>query len=129
MERYLENGTKYIMHFKSWIIKEERDNLRSWLTPQGLFHPLQGMMHSHDALNFHSRTSEFFREAQDDLLKKGWQRIATYEKNIMTNNPYFEPNRKQKEELINLAIEQNMSNVIYDNDKNETIIWDKSDKF
>ena len=46
----------------------------------------------------------------------------------MTNNPYFEPNRKQKEELINLAIEQNMSNVIYDNDKNETIIWDKSDK-
>jgi hypothetical protein len=117
------------MHFKSWIIKEERENLRSWLTPQGEFHPLKGMMHSHDALNFHSRTSEFFRQAQDDLLEKGWQRIATYEKNIMTNNPYLEPNRDQKEALINLAIEQNMSNITYDNDKNTKIIWDKSDKF
>jgi hypothetical protein len=117
------------MYFRSWILKEEIDNLRSWLTPQGLFHPLQGAMHSHDALNYHSRTSQYFKEAQEDLFKKGWQRIATYDKNIMTNNPYVEPNRKQKEELVNLAIEQNMSNVIYDNDKTEIIIWDKSDKF
>ena len=129
MAKFLGNVIKYIMYFKSWIIKEERDKLRSWLTPQGEFHPLQGTMHSHDALNFHSRTSEFFKEAQEDLYKKGWQRVTNYVNTIMISNPYREPNRDQKEALINLAIEQNMSTVTYDNDKTETIIWDKSDKF
>ena len=129
MAKFLGNVIKYIMYFKSWIIKEERDKLRSWLTPQGEFHPLQGKMHSDDALNFHSITSQYYKEAIEDLYKKGWQRVTNYVNTIMISNPYREPNRDQKEALINLAIEQNMSNVTYDNDKTETIIWDKSDKF
>lgn len=106
------------MKFIVWL--ENRENLHSWLNPQGEFISLNGKSHgdysSSVGLNI------------DQMFLKGWLRITFYSNKIYAHNDKLKSiNYKQKKSLIDLAIENHMSHVILDFGENEKIIWSEFD--
>lgn len=92
-------------------------NKYSWLDPQGTFHPV---------------TTDHIRFAQEitgnvlgynEFFKKGYLRITYMGKILYANNPFKIPNEKQKRNLIDLAIFNNMDEIIFDNDKDDFSLW------
>lgn len=106
------------MRFFVWL--ENRENLHSWLSPTGKFVPLMGKSHGDYAQSLGSNI--------DQMWEKGWARIIYFADKVYAHNEKMPLNFKQKNSLIDAAIENNMNHVVYDSGDNETIIWSELDK-
>jgi hypothetical protein len=107
---------------------EHRLDLHSWLDPQGNFYPVQ-TSHYASAINIIQHLKiPLDGNAVHSLMKLGWMRI-TYENTLLYANNGFKPlNSNQKKQLVDLAIENNIQKVVFDNDENERVIWSNEDQ-
>ena len=96
-------------------------NLHGWQTPDGQFLSMPlGWNHGDYASN-KLDTDNFH-----DLFLEGYMRITYIGNDLMVNNPFKLPCRKQVKELIDAAIENELETIIYDNDKDEQLLWKKN---
>ena len=97
----------------------------SWQRPDGSFRPVVEYDHAESAEKI---TGQKTIDAVMNLWKKGWQRIRySYNKKaLFCHNEFIPPNDKQKEELINLAMEGDFGELIYEGENIKgTVIWSK----
>ena len=104
--------------------------LISWLTESGIIYEVKNKSHKEFAYDFLKKNSKQNSinnsdECVDLLYKKGWMRILYIEKIIYAENPFCNPNYKQISELKNMAIENEMLKVIYENNKSNIVVWEK----
>lgn len=72
----------------------------------------------------------FAGDAYNQLFVKGWMRLAYDGSDLFVQNNFQRPSQKQTKELKDLAIENNMSKIIYDNDAEDYyILWTSGDAF
>lgn len=94
-------------------------NKYSWLDSSGTFHPVSADLdHIRFAQNITGNILGY-----NDFFKKGYLRITYMGKILYANNPFKTPNDKQKRNLIDLAIFNDMDEIIFDNDKNDFSLW------
>lgn len=109
------------MKFKLFL--EAHEDMHSWLRPDGTFKSLEGRDHGDIFAN---------DIAFDRALKDGWFRISylkRYEHELFANNPFRQLSQNQKKVLIDLAIENRMDKIIYDNEINLRVIWSRDERF
>lgn len=112
------------MKFKIWL--ENNVNLHSWLSPQGEIYPAGVLGHYSSAAEILGPSSNP-KEALNILMKKGWQRLNYYRYDLTSNNSEgIFPNQKQMKVLVDLAAENGMETVEFDNDEKTWPIWNRS---
>lgn len=109
------------MKFKLWL---EVSSGHGWLDITGKFHDLPP---GKDHKWFADQLTNNQPEPITVMLELGWQRITYITKDLYTHNPFMKPNPKQMQALIDLALEKRMDQVIWDNENNDRVIWDKND--
>lgn len=110
---------------------ESREYLYGWLSPNGEF--ISNGVNSHhttamEILRSKYKTDEYDQSMQapmTELFMRGWQRISYAGNEIFSNNRFIAPNSKQLKELKNLAIENNFSEITFDNDEDSRTIWSR----
>lgn len=107
---------------------EHRLELHSWLDPKGNFYPAQ-TSHYASAINIIQHLKIPLKEnAVHALMKLGWMRV-TYENTLLyANNGFKTLNSIQKKQLIDLAIENQIPHVVFDDDEKEHVIWSNEDQ-
>lgn len=124
-------------NLREGFLSKKHPNLTSWLLPDGTFIPvISPKIHAdvayHDLKIQPKRLNvSFIPLAEDDAIiemawKKGLMRIASVGKTIYVENNLMPPNDKQKQALINLAIENNFKEVIWSVHGKEHYLWAKS---
>ncbi len=115
-----------------WALNSESyrsENLPyGWIDPQGNYYPLRGHNNHVDGSRLHG----FSGKSYDEPMKAGWLRV-TYFNNwnkieIGINNDYMPPNRKQLKTTIDMAIENNVSYVYFDDGRDNKVIWSNDEK-
>jgi hypothetical protein len=97
-----------------------RADSHSWLSPGGEFHPVTGGSHSADA--------QKRGKSIEGMWKDGWHRVTHVGKMLIAHNEHRGLNGKQKQALIDHAIEEKHTHVMHDNGEDEKVIWSEEDK-
>jgi len=127
----------------------QRRSTRSWLSPSGIFFATvddDGNIVSHettaidilDYLKTHAEDKDIINETASSILfKSGYHRIVMGSQGqylphvLICNNPFKKPNRKQMSELIDLAIENQINTIMYDDGTSKgyvkNVIWSNTD--
>ena len=72
----------------------------------------------------------FAGKAYEMLFEKQWLRLTYIGSDLFCHNNKTLPNQKQRKELKDLGIENNMNRVLFDNDEDDyKIIWTSGDVF
>ena len=116
----------------------EENGLYAWMEPNGnILTNKYGEGHFHAAKRILSQKYNipvdkimFAGESYQYLYDKGWLRLTYIGSDLFCNNNKIMPNQKQRKELKDLGIENNMNRVLYDNDEDDyKIIWTSGDAF
>lgn len=103
------------------LLKETIDCGRkrySWQYPNGMFIPV-AYSHGSDAVKLSG-------DVKDPIMaawKKGYMRITHMGNGLIAHNEVMPPNDKQKQALINLAMETGDVEVEYDSGEDMKILW------
>ena len=111
-----------------------RKDAYSWLSPDGKFISFPGNKTHEDIaielINKYYSDEIVNRDYVDFLQKRNWQRITheIFGANVVyCNNRFGSPNDVQKRKLIQLCIDCNFKELIWDNDKKDVILWSSKD--
>jgi len=114
---------KHFFH-KIFLESSGRDLFYSWLSPNGEFFKITSP-------DTHQEWAQKFLASNDNVLdtmfRKGWFRITRYGDEIGCHNNFIRPSGKPFKQLIDTALENNMSSVEWDNEEDSKIIWTNSD--
>jgi len=113
------------MHFKLGLHEMRYEDIYSWLSPKGEFHPVK---HFHNIEASDLAGIQDSTEARDHLFNTGWMRITGTYNTLYANSDKQIPNDSQKASLIRLATDRNMKSIEYDNNKRSVIIWSQDDQ-
>jgi hypothetical protein len=121
MDHLVENPDYYTKLKK--IEESIKTNVEGWLAPSGNFIPNgEGQSHAASAVRILKRKINT-TDAYNLLMKKGWQRVTFIGFTLMTNNWHSRPTPKQLRELKNLASENRLHEIIWDNDEDHHRLW------
>jgi hypothetical protein len=98
----------------------------SWLTNNGEFKSVMGAGNHHylDAIKY----TKLKNDPMGKLYKKGWQRVVCGSNSVYTGNQYSKPNNIQLRKLIELAIELDRKEVVWENRNGKyQTLWSKDD--
>jgi uncharacterized membrane protein (UPF0127 family) len=109
--------------------REERDSsLREarrpdygWLTPDGKFLPCT--TNHLEFLKKHGLAGSY-----EEAMYKGFVRITFFHNDLFGCNYYLRLKPQQKTELRNLAIEGGYDRLVFDNGKDDIVLWSKGDR-
>jgi hypothetical protein len=108
-------------------IKHKKDDLYSWQAPSGKFHPVSPEMYSHGSMAHRMLGKPANTDCVDELWKMHWNRIHHYSDTIYIHNERNRPSKKQIKDVIDLAIETGMHEVVLDTGAEFKIIWSEFD--
>jgi hypothetical protein len=92
--------------------------MQGWITPTGDFIKLcLGITHSEYILKVGLK--------MEIAYKLGYQRVTHIYQTLYTQNPVKQPSDRQRRNLISIAIEYGMLEVAYDDDENDTVLWEQ----
>ena len=100
-------------------------NRYSWLTPDGQFIPFWGASHAEYAQK--SILKNQSKTVIEDMWKMGYMRVCFMGAVLMAHNEKMPPNEKQKQALIDLAVECGDAAVEYDYGDDYKVIWSIND--
>lgn len=90
------------MDFKNWLSENIIDNATSWLTPQGIFHPIS-RKHKTGRWATHSDWALENQKKMSDLFDNGWMRVTFIGNELYASNDSGKfVTRKQKNALNDL---------------------------
>ena len=114
------------MQFKLWL--EHSAGTHSWLASNGVFHPVWGISHQDWAQRYFAKSGDSMMNAMNALFSKGWLRVTSIGRALVTHNPYKQLNGLQKQALIDLAITDKFDSIEYSDDEDERTIWASDDQ-
>jgi len=94
----------------------------SWQYPNGMFIPVKSS-HGQDAYKLTGVNDDPIMS----LWKKGYQRVVFMGNVLIAHNEVIPPNDKQRQALIDLAIETGDNMVEYDGGEKNAILWSAND--
>lgn len=97
----------------------------SWQDPEGRFHPVTADDYSHGSMA-HSITGDT-KDPIMMLWKRGWNRIAYMGDTLYCHNEASQPNQRQIKALTDLAMEVDVSKVVYDGGDKQRVLWSVHD--
>jgi hypothetical protein len=109
-----------------------RNLMYSWMDPSGSIvhnsgegHFSSGKKILETKYNIPLAYMTFANQVYDILFSKGWMRLTYIGSELYCHNNKMRPNQKQLKEMKNLAIENNMSNIYFDDERGESYhsIW------
>ena len=105
------------------------ESFRAWLSPEGKMLPIEAPTHEQDAWNKLGKGASM-ESASVKLYGYGWLRVVSYGSNaIMANTEDGKGiTPRQKKELIDTAIEQGVTHVLFDNGNSYRTIWVDEEK-
>ena len=122
------------------LICESRRDMYSWLTPEGTFIPVEsGSDHGIEAHMIILKNKKLQIRLGKDLgsvrngdkinylMNNKFQRITYYGDDLYSHNPKFPPTNKQLFALKNIAIENQMRFIRWDNEDDDKILWNNLD--
>lgn len=110
---------------KLFLENSSKDIFYSWLSPNGeFFKVIPPDTHQEWAQKFLVNPKG---NVLDIMFRKGWFRITRYGDEIGCHNNFMRPSGKPFKQLIDTALENNMSSVEWDNEDDSRIIWTNSD--
>jgi hypothetical protein len=113
-------------------VLNESESLYSWMDPSGGIISNKGEGHFQASrkilqskYNVDVKDMMFADQTYNFLFEKGWMRLTYLGKNLYCHNNKMRPNQKQLTELKNLAIENHMHNIYFDDEYSEDYrsIW------
>jgi len=113
-------------------ILNESGSLYAWMNPSGEIISNKGEGHFssgkkilQDRYNISTKDMMFANQVYDLLFIKGWMRLTYIGSELYCHNNKMKPNQKQLRELKNLAIENKMSDIYFDDEYSEDYhsIW------
>jgi hypothetical protein len=113
-------------------VLNESGSLYAWMDPSGKLLSNKGEGHFssgkkilEDVYNVPTKDMMFANKVYDLLFIKGWMRLTFLGKDLYCHNNKMRPNQKQLRELKNLAIENDMYNIYFDDEYSEDYrsIW------
>lgn len=114
------------MRFKQFLEDVRRD-LYSWLSPDGKFYPVPSQGHDYAAYKILKGEVEPYI-ALHTLMQRNWLRVTFYARNLVAHNEESKMiNSIQRRALIDLAIQNNMESIDFDNGHREINLWNKGD--
>jgi hypothetical protein len=96
----------------------------SWLDPRGVFHPVPAIL-SHEGWSRQHKDSSVY-----DLYEENWMRILYMGEVLYANNASgVFLNERQKQALVDLALSSHrFTEIVFDNDVDDRVIWSSEDR-
>ena len=76
----------------------------------------------------HGDIAQAMGKTIDQMWAEGWFRIIYANNKLYAHNEKMMPNERQKSALIDGAIENHFSHVVYDSGDDERVIWSEFDQ-
>lgn len=108
------------------VIHESSEHLYSWLTPDGTFLPIQAN-HGNTARSFLIHKGYHESDVFGEMFRRHYFRILFDNYDLYCHNNLYMPSLKQLSALKNLAIENNIKCIKWDNDEEDRILWCNDD--
>ena len=117
-------------YFYRFLLENTIPHRKSWLSPNGQFTFLSGNLHHQDIGPQLAGIGDE-GEAYEKLMASGWQRInlVRHDESVLaaSNRNKIMMNNIQKRALINLAIENKIDKVVWENDypKRNIVLYER----
>lgn len=117
-------------------VLENTESLYAWMDPSGVIYSNKGEGHFSSAkriiqtkYNAPIKNMMFAQAAYEFLFEKGWLRLTYIGNQLFCHNNKLKPNSRQIKELKDLAIENNMVRISFDDEREEDykILWTSRD--
>lgn len=117
------------MKFNEFFLLEDRKDMYAWLSPTGkIIQVNQNSSHGEDARIILKKLGIYdVPDYLNSLFELGWFRITYYGDSLYMHNSKVAPNKKQLNSMKNVAIENNMQNIKFDNEDVDRVLWTNSD--
>lgn len=102
------------------VYLEDRKDMYSWLTPSGEIIQLSyGECHVDCA----ARIVGSAKDSTLELFRRKYFRITYYSDSLYCHNPFTRPSTKQLSVLKNIAIENDMRSIRWDDEADDHALW------